>query len=38
MTGGKAAAMYADCARFVSFKLCTPEEAEIVHDGPPAPA
>jgi len=37
MTGGKSIAMYADCARLVVLRIVTPEEAEIVYDGPGAP-
>ena len=38
MTGGKSVAMYSDCSRLVVLRIVTPEEAEIVYDGPGAPA
>jgi hypothetical protein len=37
MTGGTSIAMYADCVRLVVLRIVTPEEAEIVYDGPGAP-
>jgi hypothetical protein len=30
--------MYAECVRLVVLKVVSPEEAEIVYDGPGAPA
>ncbi len=38
MTGGKSVAMYAECSRLVVLRILTPEEAEIVYDGPGSPA
>lgn len=38
MTGGKSVAMYAECIRHVVLKVVSHEEAEIVYDGPGAPA
>ena len=38
MTGGKSVAMYAECKRLVVLRILNPEEAEIVYDGPGAPA
>jgi hypothetical protein len=39
MTGGnRSIAMYADCSRLVVLRIVSPEEAEIVYDGPGAPA
>lgn len=38
MTAGKSVAMYADCIRLVVLRVVSPEEAEIVYDGPGAPA
>ncbi len=38
MTGGHSVAMYAECIRLVVLKVLSPEEAEIVYDGPGAPA
>lgn len=38
MTARKSVAMYADCARLVVLRIVTPDEAEIVYDGPGAPA
>lgn len=37
MTAGNRVAMYADCARLVVLRVVSPEEAEIVYDGPGAP-
>ena len=34
MTAGKAISMYATCARLVVLSVVSPEEAEIVYDGP----
>jgi hypothetical protein len=31
-------AMYAECVRLVVLRIVCPEEAEIVYDGPGAPA
>lgn len=38
MTGGKSVALYATCDRIVVLKIVSAEEAEIVYDGPGAPA
>ena len=38
MTGGNSVAMYATCERLVVLRVVSPEEAEIVYDGPGAPA
>jgi hypothetical protein len=38
MTAGKSIAMRADCTRLVVLRIISPAEAEIVYDGPGAPA
>jgi hypothetical protein len=38
MTAGKSVAMRATCIRLVVLRVVCPEEAEIVYDGPGAPA
>jgi hypothetical protein len=38
MTAGNAVAMYATSQRLVVLRVVSPEEAEIVYDGPGAPA
>lgn len=38
MTGGRSVALYATCTRLVVLKVVSPEEAEIVYDGPGEPA
>jgi hypothetical protein len=38
MTAGKSVAMRAACVRLVVLRVVCPEEAEIVYDGPGAPA
>ncbi len=38
MTAGKSIAMYDTCDRLVVLRVLSPEEAEIVYDGPGAPA
>jgi hypothetical protein len=38
MTAGKSVAMYATCERLVVLCVISPEEAEIVYDGPGEPA
>lgn len=38
MTGGRSVALYATCERLVVLKVISPEEAEIVYDGPGEPA
>lgn len=34
MTAGKSVAMYATCTRLVVLRIESPEEAEIIYDGP----
>lgn len=38
MTAGKCVSMYACCDRLVVLRVITPEQAEIVYDGPGEPA
>ncbi len=38
MTAGKRIAMYATCNRLVVLQVVSPQEAEIVYDGPGEPA
>jgi hypothetical protein len=38
MTAGRSVSLYADCQRLVVLQVVSPEEAEIVYDGPGAPA
>jgi hypothetical protein len=38
MTGGKSVSLYATCTRLVVLQITSPEEAEIVYDGPGEPA
>jgi hypothetical protein len=38
MTGGKSVAMYATSVRLVVLKIVSPDEAEVVYDGPGEPA
>ncbi len=38
MTAGNKVSMYADCDRLVVLRIVSPETAEIVYDGPGAPA
>ena len=38
MTGGKSVALYDDCERLVVLRITSPEFAEVVYDGPGAPA
>lgn len=38
LTGGRSVLPYATCPRLVVLKVVTPEEAEIIHDGPGEPA
>jgi hypothetical protein len=38
MTAGKSVALYATCDRLVVLRVVSPEEAEIVYDGPGKPA
>jgi len=37
MTAGRSVAMYATCNRLVVLRVLSPEEAEIVYDGPGQP-
>jgi hypothetical protein len=37
LTAGKSVAMYTECIRLVVLRVVSPEEAEIVYDGPGAP-
>lgn len=38
MTAGKGVSLYSTCDRLVVLRVVSPEEAEIVYDGPGAPA
>ena len=38
MTAGNTVSLYATCDRLVVLRVVTPEEAEVVYDGPGAPA
>jgi hypothetical protein len=38
LTAGNSVSMYADCERLIVLRIVSPEEAEIVYDGPGAPA
>jgi hypothetical protein len=38
MTAGRSVSLYATCDRLVVLKVVSPEEAEIVYDGPGEPA
>ena len=38
MTAGNSVAMYAVCDRLVVLKVVSPEEAEVIYDGPGEPA
>jgi hypothetical protein len=38
MTAGKSVSLYATCTRLVVLKVTSPEEAEIIYDGPGEPA
>jgi hypothetical protein len=37
MTAGKSVALYDSCIRLIVLKVLSPEEAQIVYDGPGAP-
>lgn len=37
MTGGRSVSLYATCERLVVLRVVSPEDAEIVYDGPGAP-
>ncbi len=38
MTAGRSVALYSTCTRLVVLRIVNPEEAEVVYDGPGAPA
>jgi hypothetical protein len=38
LTAGNSVSMYADCSRLIVLRIVSPEQAEIVYDGPGAPA
>ena len=38
LTEGNSVSMFADCERLIVLRIVSPEEAEIVYDGPGAPA
>lgn len=38
ITGGTSVSMYACCERLLVLRIVSPEEAEVVYDGPGAPA
>jgi hypothetical protein len=38
LTAGNSVSMYADCDRLIVLRIVSPEEAEVVYDGPGAPA
>nr|WP_207419932.1 hypothetical protein [Roseomonas haemaphysalidis] len=38
MMGGSSVAMYATCDRLLVLRVVSPQEAELVYDGPGAPA
>jgi hypothetical protein len=38
MTGAKSVSMYAECERLVVLQVVSPEEAELIYDGPGAAA
>ena len=38
LTAGNGVSMYADCDRLSVLRIVSPEEAEVVYDGPGAPA
>src|SRR5664279_4730254 len=38
LTAGNSVSMFADCERLIVLRIVSPEEAEIVYDGPGAPA
>jgi len=37
LTAGDSVSMFADCERMIVLRIVSPEEAEIVYDGPGAP-
>ena len=37
LTEGNSVSMFADCERLIVLRIVSPEEAEIVYDGPGAP-
>lgn len=38
LTGGRSVSLYATCDRLVVLKIVSPEFAEVIYDGPGAPA
>lgn len=38
LTAGNSVSMFADCVRLIVLRIVPPEQAEIVYDGPGAPA
>jgi hypothetical protein len=38
LTAGNSVGIYADCDRLIVMRIVSPEEAEVVYDGPSAPA
>ena len=38
LTAGNSVSMFADCERLIVLRIASPEEAEVVYDGPGAPA
>ena len=38
LTAGNSISMFADCERLIVLRIVSPEEAEVVYDGPGAPA
>ena len=38
LTAGSIVSMFADCERLIAMRIVSPERAEIVYDGPGAPA
>jgi hypothetical protein len=38
LTAGNSVSMYADCERLILLRIVSPGEAEVVYDGPGAPA
>jgi hypothetical protein len=38
LTAGTSVSMFADCTRLIVLRVVSPEQAEIVYDGPGTPA
>jgi hypothetical protein len=38
LTAGNSVSMFADCARLIVLRVVSPKQAEVVYDGPGAPA